>query len=162
MPNSSGSAPPAPSGPDAQSSGPTGIPPLDELNDHLGRGDFSGAMRAVFPRIMIDVQRAYNLTFPPHWTARDVLAHGLRGDMGRLPDLLFQLYSIYEPVRYGEERDWVRSDPREIVRRIYTETGLRSILGRPADPEYSEFRPTFSVVRPGRESGPATKGGGPW
>ncbi len=64
MPKSSGSTPTATNETTTPASGPTGIPVLDEVEVHLNRSDFSGAVRAVFPRIMIDIQRAYSLSFP--------------------------------------------------------------------------------------------------
>jgi len=161
MPSSAGSS--ASKAPAAGGSPPppAKVSAMEEVERHLSRSDFGGALRAVFPLVMVDVQRVYGLSFPPHWTARDVLAHGLRTDMGRLPDLLFQLYSMYEPIRYGLERDWVRGDVREIVRRIYSETGLRSLLEAPPAASVGPSRPTFSVTPPESKAGePAQEGRG--
>lgn len=143
---------------------PSSIPKthtIEEVEKFLARADFAGAARAAFPLVMIDVRAVYGLSFPPHWTARDVLAHGLRADMGRLPDLLFQLYSIYEPVRYGLPRDWVQGDVREILRRIYTETGLRSAPDLPLEVS-SLSRPTFSVTVTRKEPADSSAGGSGW
>lgn len=136
---------------------PTDVPAIVQADRRLAQSDFAGAVRVAFPLVMIDLQWVYNLSFPRHWTARDVLAHGLRSDMGRLPDLLFQFYEIYEPIRYGQEQDWVRGDLREILRRIYTETGLRN---RGAQSEGRRTLPpeTFSVVPPGRRARPPEEG----
>lgn len=138
------------------------VPAVAEMEKYLARSDIAGAVRTVFPLVMMDVQGVYDLSFPIHWTARDVLAHGLRPDMGRLPDLLFQLYSIYEPVRFGERRDWVGGDVREIVRRIYTETGLRSRVGLPVEPSRPVAPATFSVIPAGSRGPGSTSGGKPW
>lgn len=99
-------------------------PALREIDRYLGEGEYSKAVLAAFPLVMVDVQRAFGAAFPAHWTARDVLAHGLRTDAGNLPTLLIDLYRIYEPVRFGRESDHVEGDVRETVRRIYAETVL--------------------------------------
>jgi len=138
------------------------VPAVVEVQRFLGRSDPGGAVRAALPLIMVDVQRVYSLSFPIYWTARDVLAHGLRPDMGRLPDLLFQLYSIYEPVRFGERRDWVPGDLLGIVRRIYTETGLRSVVGVSRDAPRRLNPTTFSVISAGSSVPGSTAGGKPW
>jgi len=161
MPDSAGSSTSPGAGTEGSVSSPPKVRAVEEVEMHLSRADFGGAVRAALPLIMVDVQRAYDLSFPPHWTARDVLAHGLRSDMGGLPDLLFQLYSLYEPVRYGLEKDWVRGDVRDIVRRIYTETSLRSVADTPAAPVAGPSRPTFSVVPAGTKTAkPAQEGRG--
>lgn len=162
MPDPSGSSTLRPPASGGSPSPPPGPRVIEEVERHLSRGDFGGAVRAALPLIMIDVQKAYSLSFSPHWTARDVLAHGLRPDMGRLPDLLFQLYSMYEPIRYGLERDWVRGDVREIVRRIYSETALRSVVGEPEVRVVGPSRPTFSVGQPGAEDAESAAGGRGW
>jgi len=141
---------------------PVKVSALEEVERHLSRSDFGGAVRAVFPLVMVDVQRVFGLSFAPHWTARDVLAHGLRTDMGRLPDLLFQLYSMYEPIRYGLERDWVQGDVRDVVRRIYSDTGLRSVVNEPEADRAGPSRPTFSVTPPEEKFAKPTQGGRGW
>jgi hypothetical protein len=127
------------------------VPAVVAVDKRLAAGDVAGAVRAAFPLVMMDVQRAYGVTFPPHWTSRDVLAHGLRPDMGRLPDLLLQLHALYEPVRFGTERDWVAGDVRGLVVRIYTETSLRALAQQYA----LHGGTTFSVLGPGAAGGAA-------
>ena len=111
------------------------IPACREAQRYLDAGDPATAVRVAFPLVMMDVQRVYDLKFPPHWTSRDVLAHGLRPDMGRLIDLLWQLHRLYEPVRFGSREDWVSGDVTGLMRKIYTETGLRTVPRAPAGPE---------------------------
>lgn len=135
----------------------SGYPTVVEVEKRLSRSDYGGAVSVAFPLVMNDVQRAYALSYPRHWTARDVLAHALRPDMGALPDLLFQLYRLYEPVRFGREQDWVRGDVREILRRIYTETALR--VRPPARPAQLV---AFSVVPPRAEHAGPSGGAEPW
>lgn len=163
MPATPGEASASSSEPDRVDIDLSKVPAIAEVEKHLARSDVAGALRVAFPLIMIDVQRVYDLVFPAHWTARDVLAHGLRPDMGRLPDLLFQLYSLYEPVRFGERRDWMDGDVRGIVRRIYTETGLRSLVGLPTEPTRRPITPsTFSVIPSSPQTPGSTPGGKPW
>lgn len=152
-----------PAGPGSKAPAPPTPPTrtFEEVERFLARGDNAGAVRTAFPLVMNDVQAVYGLGFPPHWTARDVLAHGLRTDMGRLPDLLFQLYSMYEPVRYGLPRDWVSGDVREILRRIYAETGLRSATGSAPEPAWLS-RPTFSVTTPRKGTTDSPTEGSSW
>jgi len=159
MPSKSGAAPSVTVSMTGGSYPPGDFPAISQAEKFLSRGDFGGAVRVAFPLVMVDVQWVYNLAFPRHWTSRDVLAHGLRPDMGRLPDLLFQLYQLYEPVRYGQERDWVRGDLREILRRIYSDTALRDRQNAIEQAGTVPVAPTtFSVVpggaprnRPGEE-----------
>lgn len=165
MPTTDGPTPATPPERIVPAAEPEGVPAIQELEKHLAHSDYGGGIRAAFPLVMIDVQLSYDLRFPSHWTARDVLAHGLRADMGRLPDLLFQLYSLYEPVRFGLERDWIRGDVRKILHQIYTETALRSrpvppMESRPAPSSLS--RPTFSVVPVRAELANPSKEAGRW
>ncbi len=116
--------PPPSGGAGANPSGGSLPRALTEVEQRLTRSDYRGAVLTGFPLVMLDVEKAFGTEFPAHWTARDVLAHGIRGDSGNLPSLLFELYSLYEPIRFGQEKDWVRGDVLELVRRIYSETAL--------------------------------------
>jgi hypothetical protein len=129
------------------------VPVLREIDRHIARSDYAAAVLAAFPLVMKDVERAFGTPFPSHWTARDVLAHGLRSDVGNLPTLLFQLYTLYEPIRFGRESDWVQGDVREIVRRIYTDTvlGRRRVIA----PTWEVPPPPFARAR--TESPPTSR-----
>ena len=109
---------------------PAPKPALEEVDACLARGEYARAVRTAFTRAMLDVQEAFGTRFPAHWTARDVLAHGLRPDSGSLSTLLFELYRLYEPIRFGQASDVIQGDVREIVRRLYAETPI----GRRAAP----------------------------
>ncbi len=135
---------------------PGGPLALREIDKFLAKGEYAKAVLAAFPLVMIDVQRAFGTTFPLHWTGRDVLAHGLRRDSGNLPSLLYSLYRLYEPVRFGRESDWAPGDLREIVRRIYAETAV----GRPraTPPPLSAALTVWDAGRPTQASPPPTEG----
>jgi hypothetical protein len=148
---------PAPGGTETGASGATLPPALTEVEKSLARSDYRGAVLAVFPLVMVDVERAFGTEFPAHWTARDVLAHGIRGDSGNLPSLLLELYALYEPVRFGQESDWVRGDVLELVRRIYSETAL----GKRREPPISSPPPTGMIGR-ARPEPPAAREGRSW
>jgi len=98
----------------------------------MGSGDFSGAVRTAFLGALADLEKAFGLRVPSNWTDRDVIAYGLRNDMGQLPDLMFRLYALYEPIRYGQFSDWIREDPVALLRAIYGRTSLSS-LARPPE-----------------------------
>lgn len=128
---------------------------LRKIDEFLARSEYAKAVLTAFPLVMIDVQRAFGTTFPPHWTGRDVLAHGLRPDSGNLPTLLYSLYRLYEPVRFGRESDWEPGDLREIVKRIYAETAVGK---RRAPPPPRPAAPTVWVsVRPTPAAPPPTE-----
>ncbi|HXY47676.1 MAG TPA: hypothetical protein VEK13_07280 [Thermoplasmata archaeon] len=126
---------------------PGDFPALREIEKFLAKSEYSKAVLAAFPLVMVDVQRAFGTTFPPHWTGRDVLAHGLRPDSGNLPSLLYSLYRLYEPVRFGRESDWTPGDLRGIVQRIYAETPV----GKRRAPR-SPWSVASTVPVPGRPS----------
>jgi hypothetical protein len=135
---------------------PRDCPALREIDKFLARSEYAKAVLAAFPLVMIDVQRAFGTTFPPHWTGRDVLAHGLRPDSGNLASLLYSLYRLYEPVRFGRESDWTPGDLRGIVRRIYAETAVGRRRAPPSP------GPAVSTVwvsgRPTQETPPPREG----
>jgi hypothetical protein len=113
---------------------------LEEIDGYVARSDLGGAVRAAFPRVMNGVGRAFGTVFPPRWTARDVLAHGLRSDAGNPSSLLLELSALYEPVRFGRRSDWISGDLRELVRRIYSET--------PVGKRHESLLPQFSLPSP--------------
>ncbi|MCI4364532.1 MAG: hypothetical protein L3K10_00485 [Thermoplasmata archaeon] len=103
------------------------IPVLAEVATTLSKGDFAGAVSHAYHRVILDLQRAYGLSLPAQWTHREFLRKYLRRDMGPLPALVGRFYGLYEPVRYGTEADWVRSDLQELLAQIYTEPPLRGL-----------------------------------
>lgn len=106
---------------------PSGGELVAEVDRRMGIGDYAGAVGTAFLGVVADLERAYGLRIPPSWTDRDVVVHGLRTDMGQLPDLVLRLYELYEPVRYGPPRDWPHGDPAALLREIYGQTSLRSL-----------------------------------
>ncbi len=128
---------------------------LEEVDACLARGEYPRAVRTAFTRVMLDVQESFGTRFPAHWTARDVLAHGLRPDSGSLSTLLFELYRLYEPIRFGQASDVVQGDVREIARRLYAETpiGRRTTPATPtrAWPATPGPTPTVPPPRPMQE-----------
>jgi hypothetical protein len=125
---------PTPSAPPHPLRLPSGSELISEVERRMRAGDFAGAVQTAFLGVLADLERAYGLRVPPNWTDRDVLAHGLRTDMGQLPDLLFRLYELYEPIRYGQYRDWIREDPVALLHEIYGRTSMRSLTPGPDRP----------------------------
>jgi len=141
--------------PGTAGAGSTARSALEILEQPGAYGGVAGALRAAFPLVLRDVEQAFGRPFPPHWTDRDILAHGLRSDSGLLPTLLLDLYALYEPVRYGQERDRVAGDPVALARRVYSETPLAR---RPGPVAATGFRTAFSGQRTGAP--PASPGAG--
>ena len=122
-----GHAPSAPTDATERPIGASGRSVVAEAERHLATEDYSAAVLEAFPRVMTDVARAYGTHFPAHWTARDVIAHGLRSDTGALPDLLRSLYELYEPVRYGPAARPTNGALLSLLERVYARTALHSL-----------------------------------
>lgn len=75
-----------------------------------------------------DVRRAFGMNLPQQWTHREFLRRHMRADMGYVAVLLSQLYVIYEPVRYGGQRDVPVTHLVNVVRSLYQEPVLRNAL----------------------------------
>jgi len=148
----------APGDPSESSAGSADPAALREVDKYLAKSEYAKAVLTAFPLVMNDVQRAFGTTFPAHWTARDVLAHGLRPDSGNLPSLLYALYRLYEPVRFGKESDWTAGDLRGIVQRIYAETAVGKRRAPPAPSSWSLPLPGSVPGRPASESPPPREG----
>jgi hypothetical protein len=126
---------------------PTAATAVDVFEAALARGDGPGAVRAVFPLVVRDVEAAFGTTFPPFWTDRDIVSMGLRPDSGILPSLMLDLYALYEPIRYGRDSFPDTSAAVGLVRRIYSETPLGR--SRPAVPGRSTLPVLGRWPKPG-------------
>jgi hypothetical protein len=80
---------------------PIEVPVLTETKRLLARREYEKAVLYAYPAVLLDVERAYGVQFSPNWTHEEVLVHGMRPGMERLPEFLLVLYRLYEPVRYG-------------------------------------------------------------
>lgn len=87
----------------------------------LAKNYYSEAVRYAYQIVLYDLERAYGLNFPSKWTNRDILAQGLGQTVGYLPDLVRQLYDLYEPVRFGRTEDIVKGDVLGLIQSIYGE-----------------------------------------
>lgn len=120
------------SGPSPESS-----PEFRRLRELLDRGDYPAAVRRAYRTAFDGTVRAYGLTVPPSCTDRQFLNEFLRPDMGRLTELLPELYQRYEPVRFGKLATGDRESLRILLERLYSET----VLGRIGDPRYQPSGP---------------------
>lgn len=129
---------PGPTIPASVPSNPLVLPTLELL----GRGEYAAAVRLAYRTAVAGTVRAYGLSVLPGCTDRSFLKESLRPDMGRLSDLLRELYRSYEPVRFGKLRAGDDDALRELLQRLCSET----VLGRIYDPLYQPNGP----MKPGR------------
>lgn len=92
---------------------PIEIPIITETKRLLARGEYDGALRGAYARVLEDVQRAFSVPFPPGWTTGDILGRGAGPEMGHLPEFLERLTSLYTPLRFGASAP--RRDPDELL-----------------------------------------------
>ena len=116
-----------------------------ELRALLERGEYAAAVRDGYRNAFDGTIRAYGLTVPPSCSDRRFLKEFLRPDMGRLAELLPELYFRYEPVRFGNVTEGDRVSLRALFERLYSET----VLARLDNPL---FQPRGPVPDPGRSS----------
>lgn len=103
---------------------PVPISVLIETERLLGASQYAEAVLFAYMSVVQDVIQAFGLRPPKQWTHREFLTWGIRPDMGYFTSLLPRLYALYEPVRYGEPRDWRRDDLMGLLRSVYAEEPL--------------------------------------
>jgi hypothetical protein len=121
-------------------------PPNADLNPIVPRvrklcedGKADAAAVLAFEAVFSDTIRLYGLRVPPSCTSLEFLSQFLRPDMGKLCDLLPELYRLYEPARFGGILPPDPASVRTIVERIYSETALAWAY----DPLYQPKGPTL-------------------
>lgn len=80
---------------------PVEIPVITTVKQCLAKGNYPEAVRYGYQAVIYDIQRATQSVFPPNWTNTDVLERAFQGKRGYMPQLIRQLYALYEPVRFG-------------------------------------------------------------
>jgi len=143
------SARPSGSGPLPEAD-PESSPVVRNVRGMLGRGEYALAVRTTFKAAFEGTVRAYGLTVPPSCTDRQFVAGFLRPDMGKLTELLPELYRRYEPVRFGKPGDGDRASFETLLLRLFSET----VLGRIADPLFQPSGPVSPVGEPSESSWP--------
>lgn len=105
---------------------PIEIPVITTVKQCLARNDYREAVRYGYQAAVYDIQRASQTVFPPTWTNKDILEKTFVGKRGIMPQLLAQLYALYEPVRFGADdaSDGTKGDVVGILQSIYAEEGL--------------------------------------
>jgi hypothetical protein len=103
----------------------------------LEQGEYAKAVIHAYRTAFDSIVRAYGLTVPPSCSDRRFLKGFLRPDMGRLSELLPELYQRYEPVKFGRLADGDRDSLRGLLERLYTET----VLARVHDPQFQARGP---------------------
>lgn len=98
---------------------PLEVPVVTETKRRYGRGERAEAIRYAYVAVLHDLERAFGVEFPPHWTHAEILRDGLRPEMAPIPDFLGRLLELYEPVRYGAP-DRELGDPTELLVSIYS------------------------------------------
>ena len=140
VPNQPSTSPTTERPPGAGPSGtldPESSPTFRELRGLLERGDYAAAVLLAYSSAFDGTVRAFGLKVPISCSHRRFLKEFLRPDMGRLLEMLPDLYRRYEPVRFGEERNGDRASLRVLLERMYSETPLARIhdpLYQPASP----------------------------
>jgi len=132
---------------------PESSPTVQKVRALLAQHDFAGAVRFTYRAAFDGTVRAYGLSVPPACTDRQFLAGFLRPDMGKLSELLPQLFLLYEPVRFGHPPEPTVGDRKGfelLLTRLFSETPL----GRIEDPLFqpsgipSAKRETPSRLKP--------------
>ena len=98
---------------------PVEVPVLTETKRRWARGDRVGAIQYAYSGALADVERAFDVRFPPDWTHEDILIRGVSPEMGSVPDFLVDLLRVYEPVRYGGAAPGAGESPVPILQSIY-------------------------------------------
>ncbi len=139
-------------------------PPNAELNPVVPKvrrlcdeGKAGEAAVVAFDAILADTIRLYGLKVPPSCTSFEFLARFLRPDMGKLLELLPDLYRLYEPARFGGIVPGDAQSVRTVVDRIYTETSLAWAY----DPLYQPKGPGFPSSPSDAAPSPGSPPGGP-
>ena len=125
-------------------------PVVSRVRGLCDAGKLDAAILLAFDRVFADTVRAYGLDIPPGCTSLEFVSSRLRTDMGKLCDLLPELYRLYEPVRFGGVAPADPQAIRGLVERIYTETALAWVYdprSQPRGPVDRAFADTFSVSR---------------
>ncbi len=98
---------------------PLEVPVVTETKRRDGLGDRAGAIRYAYLSVLSDLERAFDVSFPPHWTHAEILERGMTAEMDPIPDFLRRLLALYSPVRYGATAG-PPADPTELVVSIYS------------------------------------------
>lgn len=97
---------------------------VSRVRELCDAGTPDAAIRFAFDRVCSDTVRHYGLDIPPGCTSLEFVSERIRPDMGKLGDLLPELYRLYEPVRFGAVPPTDAPPIRGLVERIYSETSL--------------------------------------
>lgn len=98
------------------------LPIETEVKRRVLRGDVAGALRYAYPLVLEDLQKAYDVSFPPEWTHEEILRRGLPPGAGPVDELLPRLYRLYAEARYGDGAALTAEDGREaleLLRSLY-------------------------------------------
>jgi len=115
---------------------PESSPAFRQLRDLLDTGKYAEAVRIAYRSAFAATVRAYGLKVPISCTDRRFLEEFLRPDMGRISELMPQMYLLYEPVRFGKVGEGDRTAFRSLLERLFRETPI----GRLHDPLYQPNR----------------------
>ena len=107
----------------------------------MERGEYAKAVLHAYRTAFDITVQAYGLTVPPSCSDQQFLKGFLRPDMGRLSELLPELYRLYEPVKFGKLADGDRDSLLRLLEKLYTET----VLARAHDPLYQSSGPGWAA-----------------
>ena len=100
------------------------VPPITETKRLWAAGDRAGAVAYAWGAALYDIQRAFKVRFPPHWTNEEILVIGVTPEMVPIPDFLEQLLREYEPIRYGGLLPADLPSPEPILLSIYSHRAM--------------------------------------
>ena len=80
---------------------PVEVPILTEAKRRAAVGDLGGALRYAYPRVLADLERAFEVEFPPGFSHEEIVERAFTPAMAPLRVFLDQLYRMYAPARYG-------------------------------------------------------------
>jgi hypothetical protein len=118
------------------------IPVISQVRNLLATDRYNEAVTLAFQTAVLDLQRAYQQSFPPHWTHLDVLQWARRNGLGPAAEFLARLYELYEPLRYGRKSEVVRGEVLGPLQALYAQSlmwRLYSVATRYALPGYDAY-----------------------
>jgi hypothetical protein len=106
---------------------PVEVPPLTETKRRWLKGDREGAILYAYEAVLVDLQRAYGVRYPPDWTHDDILVLGVTSEMEPILPFVRELHDQYLPLRYGGRVPEGSPSPDRLVQSVYSQRPMWSL-----------------------------------
>lgn len=110
------------------------IPVIAQVRNLIATDRYAEAVTLAFQTSVLDLQRAYQQSFPAHWTHLDVLQWARRNNLGPVADYLGRLYELYEPLRYAPRREVPHGEVLVPLQALYAQSQLWRLYANAASP----------------------------